>query len=59
MFLPAEYTVVYSCYQRGIAVLGVWSILPFIIKRILGIKHIFPRSFGNKRMRLLTRVYGI
>ena len=23
------------------------------------IKHIFPRSFGNKRMRLLTRVYGI
>ena len=31
---------------------------PFIIKRILGIKHIFPWSFGNKRMRLLTRVYS-
>ena len=29
-----------------------------IIKRILGIKRIFPCSFGNKRMRLLTRVYG-
>ena len=33
--------------------LGVWSILP------LGNKRIFPCSFGNKRMRLLTRVYGI
>ena len=33
--------------------------LPFIIKHILGIKRIFPCSFGNKRMRLLTRVYGI
>ena len=31
---------------------------PFI-KRILGNKRIFPCSFGNKRMRLLTRVYGI
>ena len=31
----------------------------FIIKRILGNKRIFPCSFGNKRMRLLTRVYGI
>ena len=30
----------------------------FIIKRILGNKRIFPCSFGNKRMRLLTRVYG-
>ena len=32
---------------------------PFAIKRILGIKRIFPCSFENKRMRLLTRVYGI
>ena len=32
---------------------------PFAIKRILGIKRIFPCSFANKRMRLLTRVYGI
>ena len=41
--------------------LGVWSILPslFIIKRILGNKRIFSCSFGNKRMRLLTRLYGI
>ena len=31
----------------------------FIIKRILGIKCIFPCSFGNKRMRLLTCVYSI
>ena len=31
---------------------------PFAIKRILGIKRIFPCSFTNKRMRLLTRVYG-
>ena len=39
-------------------VLKVWSIFPFAIKRILGIKRIFPCSFENKRMRLLTRVYG-
>ena len=58
-FLPAEYAVMYTCYQRDIAILGVWSILPFTIKRILGIKRIFPCSFGNKRMRLLTRVYGM
>jgi len=30
----------------------------FIIKCILGNKRIFPCSFGNERMRLLTRVYG-
>ena len=35
------------------AVFEVWSTFPFAIK------HIFPCSFGNKRMRLLTRVYGI
>ena len=46
-------------YQKGVAVFGVWSIFAFIIKRILGIKRIFPCSFGNKRMRLLTRVYGM
>ena len=46
-------------YQIDIAILGVWSFLPFTIKRILSIKRIFPCSFGNKRMRLLTRVYGI
>ena len=40
-------------------IFGVWSIFAFIIKRILGIKSIFLCSFGNKRMRLLTRVYGI
>ena len=34
-------------------VLGVWSIFAFIIKCI------FPCSFGYKRMRLLTRVYGM
>ena len=44
--------------NEGIAVLEVWSIFPFAIKRILGIKRIFPCSFANKRMRLLTRVYG-
>ena len=38
---------------------GCGQSLPFIIKRILGIKRIFPCSFGNKRMRLLTRAYGI
>ena len=31
-------------------VLGVWLI--FIMKHILGKKHIFPCSFGNKRMCL-------
>ena len=35
---------------------GVWSILPSFI---LGIKRMFPCSFGNKRTRLLTCVYGI
>ena len=35
---------------------GHGQILPFIIKHILGIKHIFPCRFG---MRLLTCVYGI
>ena len=43
--------------HRGLG--GGGQFLPFIIKRILGIKHIFPCSFGNKHMRLLTRVYGI
>ena len=51
-------SVMYTCYQKGIVVLEVWSNFAFIIKCILGIKHIFSCSFGNKRMRLLTRVYG-
>ena len=38
---------------------GCGQFVPFIIKRILGIKRIFHCSFWNKRMRLLTRVYGI
>ena len=44
---------------------GCGQFLTFIIKRILGIKCIlgieciFPCSFENKRMRLLTHVYGI
>ena len=63
-FLPANsYTTHLLSSKRatneGIAVLEVWSIFPFAIKRILGIKRIFPCSFANKRMRLLTRVYGI
>ena len=70
LFLPANsYTTHLLSSTRatneGIAVLEVWSIFPFAIKRILGIKHIlgikriFPCSFANKRVRLLTRVYGI
>ena len=58
--LPANTTHFLSCTRatnEGIAVLEVWSIFSFVIKRILGIKHIFPCSFENKRMRLLTRVY--
>ena len=35
------------------------GVVNFIIKRILAIKRIFPCGFGNKRMRLLTHVYGI
>ena len=62
-FLPANYTTQLlssTCAtNEGIAVLEVWSIFPFAIKRILGIKRIFPCSFKNKRMHLLTRVYGI
>ena len=46
------------CHKRGVAVLECGQILPFIIKRILGIKCIFRCSFRNKHMRLLTRVYG-
>ena len=38
---------------------GCGQFLTLIIKRILDIKRIFPCNFGNKRMRLLTRVYGI
>ena len=54
-----EYAVMYMCYQKGIAILGVWSILPLIINHILGIKRILPCSSGNKRMRLLTCINGI
>ena len=38
---------------------GCGWFLPFIIKRVLGIKHIFTCSFGNKRIHLLIRVYSI
>ena len=46
-------------YTRASRFWECGQFLPFIIKRILGIKRIFPCSFGNKCMRLLTRVYGI
>ena len=64
LFLPANsFTTQLLSSTRatneGIAVLEVWSFFSFAIKRILGIKRIFPCSFANKRMRLLTRVYGI
>ena len=56
-FLPAKsYVHMLSKRCRG---LGCGQFLAFIIKRILGIKCIFPCSFGNKRMCLLTRVYGM
>ena len=63
LFLPANsYTthLLSSTHatNEAITVLEVWSIFPFAIKCILGIKCIFPCSFANKRMRLLTRVYG-
>ena len=51
-YLQSTLIVMYTC-QIGVTVLGVWSILPLIIKRI------FPCSFGNKRICLLTRVYCI
>ena len=50
---------VYTCYQREHRGFGGVVNFPFAIKRILGIKRIFPCSFENKRMCLLTRVYGI
>ena len=64
LFLPANsYTTHLLSSTRatneGIAVLEVWSIFPFVIKCILGIKCIFSCSFANKRMCLLTRVYGM
>ena len=49
----------YTFYQTGVAVLGGVVNFAFIIKRILGNRRIFPCSFGNKHMRLLTRVYGM
>ena len=63
LFLPANSYTTHLLSSKcatneGIAVLEVWSNFPFTIKRILGIKRIFPCSFANKRMRLLTRVYG-
>ena len=61
-FGPVLFTSRVRCHVHVLPerrrVLGVWSTLSFIIKRTLGIKRIFPCSFGNKRMRLLTRVYG-
>ena len=30
-----------------------------VVNFVFIIKHIFPCSYGNKHMRLLTRVYGI
>ena len=64
LFLPANSYTTHllssTCATtEGITVLEVWSIFPFAIKRILGIKHIFRFSFANKRMRLLTHVYGM
>ena len=58
LFLPANSYTTHllssTCAtNEGIAVLEVWSIFPFAIKRI------FPCSFANKRMHLLTHVYGI
>ena len=47
----------YTCYQGGSWFLGCGQFC--VIKRILDIKHMFPCSFGNKCMRLLTRVYGM
>ena len=54
-YLPTAFA---RATNEGIAVLEVWSNFPFAIKRILGIKCIAPCSFENKRIRLLTRVYG-
>ena len=59
-----SFRVLFTCRVRcHVHVVAVWGVvnffLLFIIKRILGIKRIFPCSFRNKRMRLLTRVYGI
>ena len=56
LFLPANSYTTHllssiRATNEGIAVLEVWSIFPFAIKRILGIKRIFPCSFANKRMR--------
>ena len=64
LFLPANSYTTHllssiRATNEGIAVLEVWSIFPFAIKRILGIKRIFPCSFANKRMRLSTCVYGM
>ena len=56
-FLPAKYTThLLSCTlatKEVSQLCGCGQILPFVIKRI------FPCSFGNKRMRLLTCVYSM
>ena len=46
--LHAPWQPVMQCYVIGLTTL----------KHILGNKRIFPCSFGNKRMCLLTCVYG-
>ena len=62
-FLPAKYTThLLSCIRVTKEMSRFWGcghFLPFIIKRVMGIKRIFSCSFGNKHMCLLTRVYGI
>ena len=60
LFTCRVYTL--SCTRATKEALRFWGcgqFLPFIIKRILGIKRIFPCSFGNKHMRLLTHIYTV
>ena len=45
----------YTCYQKDVAVLECGQFLSSLLSAYW---IIFPGSFGNKRMPLLTRVYG-
>ena len=58
-FLPAEYVVMYTSTKEASRFWGCGQFLPFNIQCILGIKRTFPCSFGDKRMRLLTRVQSV
>ena len=54
-FLPTKYAVMYTT-KEALQFWGCGQFLPFIIKRILGVKRIFPCSSGNKRIQYIINL---